>query len=130
MTNTKSTFDKYIERPERRRVFEQERLMVDATELLSTVMELRGTTRAELAEQLGRSKAYITQMLRGNQNLTLRTIADVFCVLNCRLLVVAEPIAAGTGVIASRQWNMTQRAGNVAMDSEYTSDEFIGDLAA
>src|SRR5258707_10401455 len=101
MTNNKSSFDRYIENPERRRIFEQERLMVDATELLSIVMDMSGTRRGELAQRLGRSKAYVTQMLRGNQNLTLRTLADVFYALNCRLLMVAQPLAPGMGMIAS-----------------------------
>jgi antitoxin component HigA of HigAB toxin-antitoxin module len=130
MNDNKSTFDRYVDNPERRRIFEQERLMVDATELLFTVMEMKGTKRGELAQRLGRSKAYITQMLRGNQNLTLRTLADVFCVLNFRLLMVAEPLVPGMGIIASRQWNMTQRAGNAVVDDEYTSDDFNGGIAA
>jgi antitoxin component HigA of HigAB toxin-antitoxin module len=127
MTNDKSTFETYVENPERRRIFEQERLMVDATELLFTAMELRRTKKADLAQKLGRSKAYVTQMLRGNQNLTLRTLADVFCVLNCRLLLAAD---TGAGMIASRRWNMSQRAGNAMVDNEYTTDEFIGGMAA
>lgn len=129
MTDGKTTFERFTENPTGRRIFEQERLIVDATELLSIVIARSGTKRAELAEKLGRSKAYVTQMLRGNQNLTLRTLADVFCVLNCRLLVAAEPFAPGMGVIPSRQWNMKQTAP--AVENEYApSDDLIGGIAA
>lgn len=129
MTKPKSTYASYVERPEKRRIFEQERLILDATELLSRVMEIRGTRRAELAEKLGRSKAYVTQMLRGNQNLTLRTLADIFCVLEYRLLMVADPLTPGTGVIASRQWNMTQQ-GNSVVEHHGAPVEFLGEPAA
>lgn len=124
-------FEKFIEQPENRRIFEQERLLVDATELLSTVMETTGTKRADLAQRLGKSKAYVTQILRGNQNLTLKTLADAFFALDHRLLVVAEPMAAGAGLVLTRQWNVTQLAGNAVVTNEYKpAEEFYGDIAA
>jgi transcriptional regulator with XRE-family HTH domain len=124
MMTQQSTFEHYMENPERRRIFEQGRVMVDATELVSTAMEFRRMKRSDLAERLGCSKAYVTQILRGNQNLTLRTLADVFHALNCRLVMVA---ATETGLILTRQWNMTQHAGNAVVTNEYTpSDEYRG----
>jgi antitoxin component HigA of HigAB toxin-antitoxin module len=125
-----TTFNKYLEDPERRRIFEQERLLVDATELLARVMEMSGTKRADLANKLGRSKSYVTQMLRGNQNLTLKTLADVFCVLNYRLLMVADPFVAGMGVVTSRQWNMTQQGTAVVKNQEAPLYELFGEHAA
>lgn len=124
-------FQKFVDSPENRRIYEQERLLVDATELLSTVMESTKTKRTELAERLGRTKSYVTQILRGNQNLTLKTLADAFFALNYRLLVVAEPMAAGAGLVLPRQWNVTQKAGNAIVASEYTPPEdFYGEMAA
>jgi antitoxin component HigA of HigAB toxin-antitoxin module len=123
--------EKFVENPENRRIYEQERLLVDATELLSTVMEKTGTKRAELAQRLKKSKAYVTQILRGNQNLTLKTLADAFFALNHRLLVVAEPMAAGAGLVLTRQWNVTQHAGNRVVTNDYSpSEEFYGEIAA
>lgn len=123
--------DEFIANPENRKIYEQERLLVDATELLSTVMETTGTKRTELAQRLGKSKAYVTQILRGNQNLTLKTLADAFFALNHRLLVVAEPMAAGAGLVLTRQWNVTQQAGNHVVANEYSpTEEFYGDIAA
>jgi len=124
-------FESFISDPENRRIYEQERLLVDTTELLATVMESTRTRRSDLAHRLGRSKSYITQILRANQNLTLKTIADVFFALNYRLVVVAEPIRAGMGLLLPRQWNMTQRAGNAEVTDEYNpSDDFLGEMAA
>jgi len=80
-----------------------------------TAMELRGVNRTELATRLDSSKAHVTQVLRGNRNLTLKTLADVFHALNCRLVLAA---ATETGVIFNRPWNMVY-TGNV-VTNEYT----------
>ena len=123
--------EQFFEDPENRKIYEQERLLVDATELLSTVMETTGTKRAELAQRLGKSKAYVTQILRGNQNLTLKTLADAFFALNHRLVVVAEPMVAGAGLVLTRQWSVTQQAGNRVVANDYSpGGEFYGDIAA
>lgn len=104
--------------------------MVDATELLARVMEVRGTKRSELAAKLGRSKSYVTQMLRGNQNLTLKTLADVFCVLKYRLLMIADPLEPAMGMVASRQWTITQRETAVLKNQEEPLDDLYGEHAA
>lgn len=132
MTIGRSTYEQFIENPENRRIYEQERLLGDATELLSRVMEVTRTKRGELAQRLGHSKAYVTQILRGNQNLTLRTLADAFLALNYRLVVVAEPLtAAGTGLIVLRQWSISQQVGNSAVFSESgRAEQAYGDIAA
>ena len=100
MNDPRSTFEQFIEKPENRRIYEQERLLVDTTELLSRVMEVTGIKRAELAGKIQRSKAYITQILRGDQNLTLKTLSDVFFALNYRLVVLAEPFS-GSGHVSA-----------------------------
>ncbi len=110
-----SIFEQYIESPQRQRIIEQERVLVDAAELVSKAMEFRCVTRTDLANKLDHSKAYVTQVLRGNQNLTLKTLADVLHVLNCRLILAA---ATETGVIFNRPWTM-EYAGNSVATNEY-----------
>ena len=90
--------------------------MVDATELVCNAMDFRRINRAELAQKMGRSKAHVTQILRGSQNLTLRTIAVVFYAMNSRLIMVASTEA---GFIFSRQWNMTQQIPSAVVPSEH-----------
>jgi transcriptional regulator with XRE-family HTH domain len=91
MSRIKSELQEFLEVPEHRRLYEQERLLVDANELLVMVMNKKGVSRAELAKRLGKSKAFVTQILRGNHNLTLRTLADLFGVLEYRVVVEAQP---------------------------------------
>jgi transcriptional regulator with XRE-family HTH domain len=64
-----------------RRLARQEQLLFDATELISRVMKEEGVTKADLAKRLGKSKAFVTQVLRGQSNMTLRTLSDLADVL-------------------------------------------------
>jgi transcriptional regulator with XRE-family HTH domain len=91
MTRPRSEFHEFLEVPEQRRLYEQERLLVDTNELLVRIMEKQGISRANLAKRLGKSKAFITQVLRGKRNLTLRTLADLFGAMECRLVMEALP---------------------------------------
>ena len=86
------TLNEYIEsNPEEVR---QEELILETTELISRVMSENGINKVKLASKLGKSKAHISQCLSGEQNLTLRTLADVFGALGYRLQVGAIPLDA------------------------------------
>ncbi len=62
----------------------QEELILDVTETLTRALEQAGVTRAELAGRLGRSPGFVSQVLGGGRNLTLRTIADIAAALSVR----------------------------------------------
>lgn len=66
-----------LESPEVRREFDREWGALSFTEKLAAIMEAEGITRAELASRLGRSRAYVTKALRREQNLTIKTMADL-----------------------------------------------------
>lgn len=70
-------YQKKVGEPEEKRLYQQERLLFDATELISRLIEKQDVSRAELAKRLGKSKAYVTQVLRGQNNMTLRTLSDL-----------------------------------------------------
>ena len=65
------------ESPENQRLLRQEELILDVTEELAGAMETARVTKSELARRTGRSKSYVTQLLSGDRNLMLRTMADV-----------------------------------------------------
>jgi transcriptional regulator with XRE-family HTH domain len=83
------TIDEFAK--EHKQLLRQEELILDATELISKIMKDNSITKAELAARLGKSKAFVTQCLCGHQNLTLRTLADIFTVLGYQANFGAEP---------------------------------------
>lgn len=60
----------------------QAELIRGTTQTLLDCMRKKGVARSELARRMGRTNAYVTQMLSGDRNLTLRTIADVATALD------------------------------------------------
>ena len=75
---SKSLLEKRVdESTESKRAFAQEELILDTAEQIWDLMEAKGIRKARLAETLGRSAAYVTQLLNGSRNMTLRSLADV-----------------------------------------------------
>ncbi|MDX8410610.1 MAG: helix-turn-helix transcriptional regulator [Mariprofundaceae bacterium] len=71
-------FEKWAnESNEHQRRVAQERLMFEVTEAIHLKMEELGVNRAYLAGRLGKSKAYVSQLLSGSRNMTLRSLADI-----------------------------------------------------
>lgn len=58
--------------------FFQENFIIEVYEVIQDEMNQQGVSRSELSEKIGKSKAYISQVLGGSRNMTLRTLAD-FC---------------------------------------------------
>lgn len=67
--------------PEGMRLYQQERAILEVTEVICELMDKQGVSRSDLAKRLGRTKGYITQLLDGRANMTVRTISDVFTAL-------------------------------------------------
>lgn len=64
------------------RVLEQERLIVEVTETIAALLRERSMSRRELATRIGKTPAFVTKMLRGTNNFTLRTLSDVLFALD------------------------------------------------
>jgi transcriptional regulator with XRE-family HTH domain len=75
-----------------RRALERERLLLETTEAISSLMDHQGLNKAQLAEKLGRSPAFVTKILRGTNNFTLSTLVDVFFTLDRSVHVSLAPL--------------------------------------
>ena len=75
---TQTLTEKLTATPEGMRLYQQERAILELTELLCQIMKEEAVTRSQLARRLGKTKGYITQLLDGRTNMTVRTISDVF----------------------------------------------------
>ena len=85
--------------PEGMRLYQQERLILEVTELICQVMEEGRIKKSDLANRLGRTPSYVTQLLDGRANMTLRTIADVFWAMDRTLSLSSEPLRTGWEVM-------------------------------
>jgi len=93
MSNFIQKFDARMEKDKNlKKLYLEERLILRVTNVISGCMEEQNVKKVDLAERVGCSKGYITQILDGTANLTLRTISNVLFELGCTLVVKAEPI--------------------------------------
>jgi transcriptional regulator with XRE-family HTH domain len=58
------------------RLVAQESLILETTEEICRILNSENITRSELAKRLGKSKGFVTQVLSGERNMTLHTMAD------------------------------------------------------
>lgn len=77
------------------RLLNQERVILDATELILELLERNGLNRADLAERLGKSRGFVSQLLNGSRNMTLRTLSDIFGALGHGISLHAQPFETG-----------------------------------
>ncbi len=108
----KNLLDEVTSSPEGLRLFQQERAIQELTELVCELLERDSVTRKELASRLGKTKGYITQLLDGRANMTIRTIADIFTALDQQLHFSAAPLSQGRHVTLlqsmATHWNTMQ----------------------
>ena len=88
----KTLMDEYLEDPEFAQLMAQEDLIMEVTETLCELLEKEKISRKELAERLGKTKGFISQLLNGGRNLTLRTVADILHVLGYKVTLVPHKV--------------------------------------
>lgn len=69
---------------ENARLVAEEAFILEATESLWHALEAHNISKAQLAERLNRTKGYVSQVLSGSRNMTLRTFADICFALKAR----------------------------------------------
>ncbi|KMK17760.1 hypothetical protein ABW09_11985 [Pluralibacter gergoviae] len=84
-----------------------ERLRFNTTEDILLAMQDSGTSKAELAKKLGKSKSYISQVLDGSRNMTLNTLSDIAYALNAEISVIVyrNGVDVSHQVAPSRSWS-------------------------
>lgn len=85
-----------MESPEFRKLMAVESLVVEASETISRVMAEQKPGKADLARRLGKSRAWVTQLLSGKTNVTVRTLAEVSHELGFTIQLHAQA-SGGTG---------------------------------
>lgn len=84
--------DKYKDDPE----YILQGIILRVSEKIAELMQDQNVTRGQLAEKLGCSPAYITKLLRGSENLTLKKLFEVSQVLEANLIIDMVPAIGDT----------------------------------
>ena len=87
--------------PPARLVYERELLFGEAIETVAALLASQGISQRELAERLDRSEARVSRILKGGENTTLKTIADLGYALGIRFALVPIPFADRAGTPAA-----------------------------
>jgi transcriptional regulator with XRE-family HTH domain len=85
------------ESEENAKLVAQELLITEVTETIWEAMEEAGINKTELANRMGATKGYISQVLNGSRNMTLRTLSDICCALGRKPTIAVEAKADNTG---------------------------------
>jgi transcriptional regulator with XRE-family HTH domain len=99
----------------------QEELIVEVTEALARALRTSGLTQAEIANRLGKTKGFVSQIMGGGNNLTLRTLADVAGAIGCRAQVNLVHEAKGK-VSRIDDWNKRPAREAEALDLPHEAD--------
>jgi len=77
--------------PEFRRMLSVKSLVAEASETIAKLMAQQNVSKADLARRLNKSRAWVTQLLSGKANMTVRTLAEVAYVLEAEVKLHAQP---------------------------------------
>src|SRR5258708_8252338 len=80
-----------MEDPEFRRLLSVEALVAEASEVIARLLAEQNVSKADLARRLNKSRAWVTQLLSGKTNMTVRTLAEVVYALDAEVKLHAQP---------------------------------------
>jgi len=115
----KTFIQKLLSDEEGRKLYFREDLIFEITEEICKVMEEKGISKAELSRLVGVSKSNITQLLSGDHNMRLTTVADLLYALDSKMAVSAVPLDIDSILesITFNQW--TPAVERIVKQSEY-----------
>ena len=81
----KTLIENIIKTEEDKRLFAQEGLILNVTEMICQLMEQTSITKKQLAQKMGTNQSHITQLLNGTREISLRTLSDILFYLQFEL---------------------------------------------
>ena len=95
------------------------RIVQGASAVIQALMDVQGVTKAELARRVGKSRAYVTQSLSGDRNMTLSTFAGLADALDADAVLDIRPRQSSYGkLIPKRPANASSAAQKGADDEQ------------
>lgn len=103
-------YDELMSDPEFRKMLAVETLVVTASDVIARLMSAQNLSKADVARRLGKSRPWVTQLLNGKANVTVRTLAEVAFELGGEVkldVMTRQDVAVGT----SAQWKRMTSSG-------------------
>jgi transcriptional regulator with XRE-family HTH domain len=122
----KTRHEVLMEDPEFRRLLSIEALVAEASEVIARLMAEQNVSKADLARRLNKSRAWVTQLLSGKANMTVRTLAEVVYALDSEVKLRAQPPSSkAAGKPAGTGWQPAGRRREKASSTtaRYTNSE-------
>jgi len=123
----KTQQDVLMQDPEFRRLFAIESLAGSASNIIAELMEQQGVNKAELAKRLKKSRSWITQLLSGKANMTIRTLAEVAHALGGEVEITGRVVDVHTRKKApqtatkSQHYIFEDNGGPLSSEPEYAA---------
>jgi transcriptional regulator with XRE-family HTH domain len=105
MVDFNSHLEAIFDDPELHRDYAQNRVIVDVAVALNRALDAADLSQKELAGRLGKTEGYVSQVLSGGANMTLRTLGDFAYGLGCVVNVILTNDAMVTARPAKLVWN-------------------------
>jgi transcriptional regulator with XRE-family HTH domain len=83
-------FDELMLDPEFKKLYAIEGLIADTAQMISDLLERRNLKQADLARLLNKTPAFVSQLLNGKANMTVRTLAEVVYALGANVRIDAH----------------------------------------
>ena len=104
------------------RAFAREELVYNVTEDILVILEDMGIAKKELARRLGKSKAYVTQILSGVRNMTLGTFSDICFALEVKPKVIVDSKPMYEALDVDNNWSSIWSTDIEEFEENYWSD--------
>ena len=82
-------FDELMLEPDFRKLSAVEGLIADTAQMISELLERKNLKQADLARVLKKTPAFVSQLLNGKANMTVRTLAEVLYALGASAKIAA-----------------------------------------
>jgi len=86
-------FQKRLEKDKKTVEYQIERLLLEINENILKILEEKSMTKKDFAKRMGVSPAYITKLLNGQPNLTLKSLLKIALTLDVKLSVEIKDYA-------------------------------------
>ena len=122
---TKTLYNEYMKEEEFERLMAQEDLIMEVTESFCEILNVKGMKRSSLAKTMGKTKGYISQILNGGRNITLRSLSDIAFSLGYYVSIrFSEKAAQKTQNMISLNWKLSTKK-KLPKEKIHVADDYL-----